>query len=134
MFELSHTFLLFIDNMDMTPTIAAAGSTLHFYDYYRQRRYTIKKKNKPNQTGIASVTGSVEQASQFRIMDYEATMPVEYSIGKCTLSFTPTYSIPVNASTIDIHTVRDNGTVLDRTKTEGIGNSFFFTVGASVMF
>jgi hypothetical protein len=134
LFELSHTFLLFNDDLDITPTFAAGASTLNFYDYYRRRKYTIQKKNKPKQTGIANVTGSVIHASTFQLMDYEPTMPIEYSIGKLTLSLTPTWSIPVNPATIDVHTVRDNGTTLNRTTTEKIGNTFYFTAGASIMF
>lgn len=133
-FDLSHAFSIADDKFDLTPTVAAAGSTLNYYDYYRRRKYSIKKKKQPVQTGIANINGSVLDASTFKILDYELTMPIEYNIGKCTVNFTPTYSIPVNPATIDIHTVRDNGTVLDRTKTETIGNSFYFTVGVSFLF
>jgi hypothetical protein len=133
-FELSHAFSIADDKFDLTPTLSAAGSTLNYYDYYRRRKYSIKKKKQPVQTGVADVTGSVLNASTFKILDYELIMPIEYNIGKCTISFTPTYSIPVNPATIDIHTVRDTGTVLDRTKTEMIANSFYFTAGISILF
>lgn len=133
-FELGHTFSFFHDNLDLTPTLAAAGSTLNYYDYYQQRIYKIKKKQKVVRTGTADVTTSVVHASTFRIMDYEPAMPIEYTLGKCTISFTPTYTIPVNAATIAAHSVRDNGTVIDNTTTEKIGNSFFFTLGVDFLF
>lgn len=133
-FELGHTFSFFHDNLDLTPALAVAGSTLNYYDYYQQRIYKIKKKQKVVRTGTADVTTSVVHASTFRIMDYEPTMPIEYTIGKCTISFTPTYAIPVNAATIATHSVRDNGTVIDNTSSENIGNSFFFTLGVDFLF
>jgi len=134
LFEISHTFSLLKDNLDITPTLAAGGSTLNYYDYYRQRKYKITKKKKVIGTGIASVTGSVLQPSRFQLLDYEPTLPIEYSIGKFTINFTPTYSIPINPATIDIHTVKENGVATDRTKTESIGNTFYFTVGLSFLF
>ncbi len=132
--EISHTFNLFDDKLDFIPTFAAAGSTLNYYDYYRKRRYNIKKKKKVVQTGTANVTGSVVNASTFKLMDFEPTMPIEYTIGKCTLNFTPTYSIPVNPATIAIQTVRDNGTIINKTQTEKISNTFYFTLGVSFLF
>lgn len=129
LFDLEHTFSLFSDKLDITPTMTMEGSSLNYYDSYRRRKYKTKKKS-----GTAAVTSSVENASAFRLMDYEPSLPVEYTIGKCTLSFTPAYAIPVNPATIDVHTVRDDGTVLDTTRKEQIGNSFYFTLGASFLF
>ena len=132
--DLEHSFTFLKDNLDITPTFSVAGSTLNYYDYYRRRKYKIQKKNSPTQTGIADVTGSVINASAFRLMDYEPSLPIEYSIGKCTLSFTPTYAIPVNAATIGITTVRQNGASTTRTQQEQIGNTFYFTGEFSIMF
>lgn len=132
--ELSHTFSLFHDNLDLTPTVAATGSTLHYYDYYRQRIYKIKKKKKVVGTGTADVTTSVIDASTFRLMDYEPSLPIEYTLGKCTFSFTPTYAIPVNPATINAHSIRDNGQIIDNTHTEKIAGSFFFTLGVNILF
>lgn len=131
--EIGHTFTLLNDNLDLSPSVSVAGSTLHYYDYYRKRRYTIKNK-KGTQTGMADVSGSVLDASTFKLLDYELLAPIEYTIGKCTFSFTPIYSIPVNAVTIGIHTARDNGTTVDRTKTEGIEDAFYFTLGVNFLF
>ena len=132
---LSHTFELINDNLDISPTLYAAASTQDFYnDYYRNRKYQIKKKKQVVGTGTATVTGTVLDASTFKILDYEATMPIEYSIGKCTISFTPTYSIPVHPATLQIHTVRDDGVITDTTRTEKIANTFYFTLGLDFLF
>jgi hypothetical protein len=132
-FDLEHTFVFFHDDMDVTPTISVAGSTLHFYDYYRRRKYKLTR-NAKKKAGIANVTGSVVGASSFRIMDYEPSVPLEYTIGKFTVNFTPIYALPVNPATIDVHTVKENGVATDRTKQEKIGNTFFFTCEVSFLF
>jgi hypothetical protein len=133
-FGLEHSFYLFDEDLDLTPTLSVAASTQNYYnDYYRKRRYSVKRKGE-TQTGIATITGTVLNASSFKLLDYELTMPINYTIGKCTFNFTPTYSIPVNAANIAVHTVRDNGQVLDKTKLEKIGNTFYWTVGVSFLF
>ena len=73
-------------------------------------------------------------ASSFKILDYEPTMPIEYTMGKCVISFVPTYSIPVNAALVDIQTTKANGTVVNRTKTEQLENTFYWTLGISILF
>ena len=134
LFDLEHTFSLLDDKLDITPTFSVAGSTLNYYDYYHRRKYKIQKKNSSVQTGIADVTGSVINAAAFRIMDYEPALPIEYTIGKCTISFTPAYAIPVNPATIGITTVRQNGTKTIRIQQEQIGNSLYFTGEISFIF
>jgi hypothetical protein len=132
---LSHLFELLKDNLEISPAFYASASTQDFYnDYYRNRKYQIKKKKQVVGTGEAAVTGTVLDASTFRILDYEATMPIEYSIGKCTLSFTPTWSIPIHPSTLAIHTVRDDGVVTDTIRTEKIADTFYFTLGLDLLF
>jgi hypothetical protein len=135
LFGLEHTFYLLDERLDFTPTMAIAASTQNYYnDYYKKRRYNIQRIGKPAQTGVASISGTVLNASSFKILDYEPTMPVNYTIGKCTFNFTPTYSIPVNAATVAIHTIRSNGHVLDRTRDEKIENTFYFCTGVSFLF
>jgi hypothetical protein len=135
LFGLEHTFYFFDDNLDVTPTLAMAASTQNYYNsYYKQRRYTIKRKGQKPQQGVAQVTGTVLNASEFKLLDYEPALPINYSVGKCTFNFTPTYSIPVNPATIDVHTIRDNGQVIDKTKPETISNTFYWTLGLSFLF
>lgn len=132
---LSHTIELIKDKWEITPGFNAEGSTQDFYsDYYRNRKYKIKKKKVVVGTGEAEVTGTVLNASTFRVLDYEATMPIEYSIGKCTIGFTPTYNMPVHPATLAIHTVKDNGQITDTTRTEKIANTFYFTLAVDFLF
>jgi hypothetical protein len=131
---IEHTFYMFEDDLDITPTITAGASTQNYYsDYYKNRRYTIKRNGK-TQTGIAAITGTVFNAGEFKMLAYEGSLPINYSIGKWTISFTPFYSIPVNPAEIDVHTVRSNGQVFDKTKAEKIGNIFWWTAGVSIIF
>ncbi len=135
LFGLEHDFSLLDDKLEFTPTFAATASTQNYYsDYYRKRRYSIKRKGQKAQTGIASITGTVLNASTFKLLDFEPTLPVNYTIGKCTINFTPTYAIPVNPATIAVHTVRENGVVLDKIRQEKIENIFFWTLGISFLF
>jgi len=130
-FGLEHEFTLPGDQLDFTPTIAANASTQNYYnDYYKKRRYMIRKGQKL-QSGVATITGTVLEASAFKLLDYEMSLPVNYRIGKCTIHFTPTYSIPVNPAVVAIRAVMNNGTVINKTRSEKIENSFYWTAGVS---
>ena len=134
LFGLEHTFYLAGDKLDITPTFAMAGSTQNYYDeYYKKRRYNIKKIQKL-QPNVVSISGTVLDASAFKILDYEPTIPINYRIGKCTINFSPTYSIPVHPATVNIQTQLINGTAVNRIKTEKIENTFYWTLGVSFLF
>ena len=133
LFGLEHSFYLASGKIDITPTFAMSGSTQNFYnDYYKKSRYNPKKLKLQN--GIASITGTVQNASTFKILDFEPTLPINFRFGKCTINFSPTYSIPIHPAAIAIQTQLNNGTVLNRTRTETLENSFYWTVGFSVLF
>lgn len=135
LFGFEHSFYLLDDKLDFTPTFAFSGSTQNYYsDYYRKRVYSIKKKGQPVQSGIASITGTILNASAFKILDYEPTIPINYKIGKVVLNFSPTYSIPVHPATIAVQSVRDDGTTINRTRLEKIDNTFYWTLGVSFLF
>ena len=134
LFGLEHTFYFLGDKADITPIFAAAGSTQNYYDaYYKNRRFNIKKLQKL-QPSIADITGSVLNASSFKILDFEPTIPINFRFGKCTLNFSPTYSIPVNPAIVSIQTTMTNGTEVTRTRTEKIENTFYWTLGFSLLF
>jgi hypothetical protein len=135
LFGVEHRFSLLEDKFDITPAFAVGASTQNFYsDYYKTRRYTIKRKAAAGQTALENITGTVVNPSSFKILDYEPSMLLEYTIGKCVISFTPVYSIPVNPALVNIQTTKANGVVTDRTKTEQIENTFFWTLGVSLLF
>ena len=132
---LEHRFSLIKDKLDITPRFAVAASTQNYYsDYYKTRRYTIKRKGAAGQSAMENISGTVVNASSFKILDYEPTIPIEYTMGKCTISFIPTYSIPVNPALVDIQTTKANGAVVSRSRAEQIENTFYWTLGISFLF
>src|SRR5450631_2589356 len=134
-FGIEHSFGAFKDKLYITPTLTANASTQNYYNnYYRKRRYTIKRKGKPPIIGIAKVTGIVEDASTFKLLDYEISVPFEYQTGKFIFTFNPVYAIPVNPAIVQITTVKQNNTSTTRTAIEKIGNTFYGTVGVIYKF
>jgi hypothetical protein len=126
---LEHRFYLLDDDLEITPSMVANASTLNFYNnYYKEGKF--KKVNKKTTiTGTKRVTGTVLNASAFRIMDYETSVPISYEKGRFTFSFTPTYAIPVHAAEVQVVTVLSTGTSTTKMKEEKLENSFFFTAG-----
>jgi len=132
---LEHSFVTLKESLTITPTIVGNGSTQNYYsNYYRKRRYTIKRKGKAPIPGIAHITGIVLNASKFKMLDYELSLPVEYKAGKFTFQITPVYAIPVNAVNILKTTVKQNGVTTTKTLTEQISNTFYWAVGISYKF
>jgi len=132
---IEHSFSAFKDKLYIIPTFTANASTQNYYsNYYRKRRYTIKRKGKPPIIGIAKVTGIVEDASTFKLLDYEISVPLEYQTGKFTFSFNPVYAIPVHPAIVQITTVKQNNSITTRTATEIITNTFFGTIGVIYKF
>ena len=134
-FGLEHRFSLIDDKLEVTPTFNVAASTQNFYsDYYKSRRYTIKRKGVAGQTALENISGTVLNASSFKILAYESSIPIEYNIGECAISFIPAYSMPVNPALINIQTTKANGAVVNRTRAEQLENTFFWTLGISFLF
>lgn len=128
---LEHTFYALDDNLDITPTFNANASTQNYYNNYYKTR-SIKRK-KTGTTVTASVTGAVLNASNFKILDYEASLPIDYVVGKFTFNVNPVYAFPVNPSVVQITTKRPNVTNV-RTVTEKVTNTFFITIGVNYKF
>jgi hypothetical protein len=134
-FGLEHSFSVFMDKLDITPSLVANGSTQNFYsDYFNKRRYTIKRKGKQPVRGIASVSGTVVDRSTFKIFDYEMSLPINYHAGKFTFSFTPVYAIPVHPSQIIVTTQFSRGGSNVKTITEKLENRLFGTVEVNYKF
>lgn len=125
-FGLDHAFSVMDDQMEITPTFITNGGTQNYYDaYYRKRRYIKKRKgNLPPRT----ISAYTLNPGSFRILDYEASLPVEYDVNKFAFSFTPTVAFPVNPNTV-VRTVQPvGGIAVTKTFTEKINNSFFWSL------
>lgn len=130
---LEHTFYLAKDKLQITPGLLGNGSTQNYYNaYYKNRKVSRKRK-----TGnvVYDVTTLVEDAAKFKMLDYECSLPVSYTINKLTISLTPVYAVPVNAAQVTTTLVPEGGGVT-KTKTaqETISNSFYCSFGLSYKF
>jgi hypothetical protein len=129
---LDHAFSMIHDDMEITPTFFMNGGTQYYYDaYYRKRRYVKKRKGKPDPRIITAYT---LDPGKFRILDYEASLPIEYDISKFRFNFTPTAVFAVNPNTI-VRTVQPIGGIpVTKTFTEKISNSFFWSLEVGYKF
>lgn len=130
---LEHTFYLADDKLQITPGLLGNGSTQNYYNsYYRNRKIARKRK-----TGnvVYDVTTLVEDAGKFKMLDYEFSLPVSYSINKVTLSLTPVYAVPVNPVQVTTTLVPEGGgNTKTKTAAETVGNSFYCSFGISYKF
>jgi hypothetical protein len=133
-FGLEHTFETLHDNLDITPSFVANASTLNYYNNYFKERKFKKKNGSKTITGTQKITGTVLNASAFRIMDYEASLPISYTAGRFTFNFTPTYAIPEHAAEVQIKTVYSTGQSTTKLTKENLQNSFFYTLGITYQF
>jgi hypothetical protein len=128
-FSLEHDFSLFHDNMDLSPSFVVNASTQNSYaQYYQKRKYAKTKKGKA--LGY-SVTANTFNTSNFKILDYEFSVPIDYTVKRFTLSFTPVYAIPVNPNTVVLTIKTLNGNTNTKTFTENLGNSFYWSFGVA---
>ena len=129
---LDHAFSMINDEMEITPTFIMNGGTQYYYDaYYRKRRYVKKRKGKPDPRTITAYTLN---PGKFRILDYEASLPIEYDISKFRFNFTPTAVFPVNPNTIVRTEQPVGGIPVTKTFTEKISNTFFWSLEVGYKF
>jgi hypothetical protein len=123
---LQHAFEPDSGKFEITPSVVVDGSTRNFYgSYYRNRRF--KKK-------AASVSATVPDASSFKFMDVEFSLPIKYNWKKFSLGFTANYAIPMNPATVVILVKPATGPPVSRTITEKTKDQFYFNLNASVKF
>ncbi len=132
---LEHGFSILNDKLEFTPGVCVNAGTQNFYDnYYKNKRYSNKGKSKTTGNTGTSVVGSVVNPSNFKILDYEASVPFSYTIRKLVLNFTPSYAIPLNPGLINVTTKQSGGGSSSQTTTEHLTNSFYMTVGFTFKF
>jgi len=132
-FGLEHSFFFADDNFEITPSFLVNASTQNYYSsYYIKRKFKTKKKN---QTGVVTATRAyLKNASDFKIMDYEISLPMDYSIGKFIFDFAPTEALPVNPNVVVTTVTPQSGVVTTRMKTEKLSNIFYWSAGITYTF
>jgi hypothetical protein len=133
-FGLEHTFYAAKRAFDFTPTINASGSTQHYYNsYYKDRKFRVKIK-RLNTNTLYSISGEVVDAAAFKILDYELSLPVNYTAGKWMFTVNPAYIMPVHPAVVSVTTQLLNQPPKTRTGTEKINQSFYLQAGVMYKF
>ncbi len=145
--NLGHSFYLANDKLLILPVINMNAGTENFYQSYftpqksggttaATRAATKAAKHRRNPTSNTTTTTPANNTSaaskitilnsnEFKIMDYEIGLPIEYKLNKFMLSFTPTYILPVHPASISYNNV---------TTTEVLKNTFVVELGVSFTF
>jgi len=134
-FSLDHSFYAAEDKLEIVPSFLVNASTQHYYgNYYANRRYAKLKRK--NGAGIYyDVTADLTDASRFKVLDYEFSMPINYTVNKFTFGLTPAFALPVNPATVTVNLKPSIGTnTISKTFTEKLENSFFCTFEVSYKF
>ncbi len=126
-----HHFSLADDKLDIGPSFLLNGSTRNFYNsYFGKRKYKHKNAGGPGPT----ISASVQDASQFKVMDYEWSLPVSYTVKNLTFAFTTSYAIPVNPAVVTVVVIPIAGPATTRTFTEKTDNTFYFSLEVTIKF
>jgi hypothetical protein len=132
-FGLGHSFYLLDDNFEINPSFLINASTQNYYSsYYSQKRFKTKKKNQPG--AVTTTNAYLLNASEFKIMDAEFSVPLDYSIGKFILDFTPTLALPENPNTMVTTVTPPSGISVTRTETEKLSSAFYWSAGLTFKF
>jgi len=78
----------------ISPMVVANTGTQNFYDGYIQRKNLKNAKRAAAQTTL--LNAYYASLSEFKVLDYEYSVPMEYKTGKIIFHFTPTYAIAEN--------------------------------------
>ncbi len=96
---LSHDFI--IDNVFtdedfifISPTVTGNAGTQNFYDAYLNTK--VLKSAKKTAAQDALIAQFKQNTSQFKMLDYEFSAPIEYKAGHFILQFSPSYAIVQN--------------------------------------
>lgn len=132
---LEHTFYSLESKLDITPSIFLnAGTQNYFGSYFNKRKFNTLRKKK-NSTGMNyTISAKVTDASSLKLLDYEITVPVNYTYNKFSFNFTPSYAIPVNPANLVVSIKTAAGTEYSTTNRENLSNSFYYTFGVAYNF
>ena len=132
-FGLSHSFFFADDNFEINPTLLINASTQNYYNsYYTKRKFATKGKNHP--VAVTTTKAYLPNASEFKIMDYEFSLPMDYSLGKFIFDITPTDVLPVNPNVTVVTVTPPSGISVTRTRTEKLSNIFYWSAGITYDF
>lgn len=106
---LEHDFSFLNERLQLEPGIYVNAATQNYYNaYYEKRKYATNRKGVKKAVG--TITANTDDAAAFKILDYELTVPLEYTLRRFTIGITPVYAIPVNPNHINITVTTANAT------------------------
>lgn len=126
--EINRTFYAIKNKLRITPAVYInAGSQQYYNEYYTQRSTTTGSGKGKGKGATQPSPQSVRllESDRFQVLDYEADVQVSYSIRNIRIFVTPTWTFPVNPSTV----VSDQGTY-----EEDLKNGFYWTSGVRFTF
>jgi hypothetical protein len=82
------------DILLISPTVLVNTGTQNFYDAYLTKKKLKNAKRTAAQNAL--ITQYINQLSQYSLLDYELSAPLEYKAGHFIFQFTPTYAIVKN--------------------------------------
>ncbi|HLK29450.1 MAG TPA: hypothetical protein VKT28_12790 [Puia sp.] len=133
-FGLEHTFYAANDHLDITLSAMANASTQNYYNnYYKFRKYKLLLAILEKRGITEDIDAAIENARRFKLLDYELSVPINYSIKKFTFNLNPVFAIPINPASIKFSAKLPNQTI-SRTYKEKIKESFFFQAGIAYKF
>jgi hypothetical protein len=123
--ELSRTFYLVQDALQITPAVTMNAGSQHYYDQYYSERSVQTGSGYGHGKGShqpppATTSLYTLESTVFQILDYEADLLVSYRIKNFKVFTSATWLFPVNPATI----MADTGTY-----TEELKNGFYWTAG-----
>ena len=130
-FSLDHAFSVADDKLAITPSFLLNASTQNYYgSYYNSRRYAKLRKKV-----YYDISADVTDASRFKLLDYEFSVPIDYTVNKFTFSIVPSYAIPVNPAVITVN-IKPSATsaTISKTNTEKTENTFYASFEVSFKF
>jgi hypothetical protein len=123
---LEHDFSFLDEKLQIEPGVYMNAATQNYYnEYYQKRKYATNRKGK--QKAVGTITANTEDAAAFKVLDYELTVPVEYTFHRFNIAVTPVYAIPVNPNQVNI-TVTTANTTRNRTTYETLSNRVYCSV------
>jgi hypothetical protein len=125
-----HSFHFLNEALEVTPTATLyAGSSKYLNKHY-ERVLTPKKGNGNSYL----VTVDLANASRFKVLDYELSLPATYTMGKLSFTLTPTFAIPVNPATANLQVTLPSGIVKSKAFKENLNSVFFFSLSVDYEF
>lgn len=82
----------------ISPTVTINAGTQNFYDaFLTLKKYKLTKAGKAKEAAAQKLIDAQDaKLSEFKVLDYEFSAPVEYKSGPVIFSFIPTYAIAEN--------------------------------------